>query len=977
MRKYIASILSLLFLGYAPIAQAAFFHPDMEVYTVKTDHFYIHYQKEQSAVAGDLVLISERVHAKLSDKLKWTPWGRTHLVLVDSTDRANGLATVIPANYVLLYVAVPDADSSLDNYQNYLELLFTHEYTHILHMDQHNRWADPAHWIFGKIVAPNGLTPGWMREGIAAWEESVETGRGRGNSSYSDMLLRISILENNFPHIDEASGLGIPWPGTDSQYIFGVKFWQWLAQKYGEESIQKYAETYASGLWLFSLNNKARRVYGKSFYKLWKEWKQDLTSLYEGEKEKIGQRGITPFEPVAAKKLFQSYPTANPAGKEYAYLEDSLDEPSHIVIAGERGSEPKIIRRNAFGQMSYSRDGGKFLAYASLLGIEKYKAFSDVFIYDFEKKISKRVFEKGGEKKSLRASDPDFAPMDNGARWVVMVRTNGSTDNLYVNDLEKKKGYFLTRAPRYTQFSNPRFSPDGRHIVVSRRDPKGNRDIVLYSSKGKEISKITHDKASDNHPVWSPSGHSIFYESDKSGIPNIYRHDLSDHRQAMVTNVVGGVYQPQISADGKDLLVKYYTSKGHGIYRTSLLRTETASKKPMTQGYSLPDLGPPPAEDTVLPGSKKYSAFPQVLVPRYLYPTFLTLDDAFLVGFSTGRYDPLYRHSWALYTNYRSDAAFVGAGGSYSYFRRNPSYYVGFARYVLNWGNIFGIGADFFEQRLQGFAGTTYTKGYQGISAGYFFENRDNFSAIPAPFILPTLDRYAGLRFDYTYARYKKFPQSISQEDGPFFKIGVDVTDAFLGSAEVNEQTVVTGDLRYYWELPWADHHVFGLRTAGGYVFGDQEFSGTFRFGGPFGEGTMAGYSSRLFPFRGLPGVTFAGDRVLLFSGEYRLPIASVNRGIGTWPVFLRKIHLSLFSDFGDSWLRNGKDDVAFFEDFFLSLGTELKGDLVLGYGLPLTTRLGYAVIVKNRDQIAGLTDALFGNDIRNGTFYFQFGTAF
>ena len=99
-----------------------------------------------------------------------------------------------------------------------------------------------------------------MREGIATYEETVETGRGRANFSYTDMVVRTSIYEKNFPKIDQIAGLGIDWPGSESQYLYGAAFWKWLAEKYGEEKIQKYMETYAGGLWLFSLNNKASDV---------------------------------------------------------------------------------------------------------------------------------------------------------------------------------------------------------------------------------------------------------------------------------------------------------------------------------------------------------------------------------------------------------------------------------------------------------------------------------------------------------------------------------------------------------------------------------------------------------------------------------------------------------------------------------------------------------------------------------------------
>lgn len=1072
MKIKILSVLGFLcLLLQLSTGEAAFYDPQYDVRTVKTEHFYIHYPRQVAPVAKDLLEIVEPIHVTLSEKYNWKPAGRTHVVLVDKTDSANGMATVIPANYLLLYVTPPDADSSLDHYKNYLELLFIHEYTHIIHIDQHYRVADPFHWIFGKVVAPNGLTPGWMREGIAAYEETVQTGAGRGNGSYSEMLVRTNILENTFPKIDEVAGLSLKWPGSNSQYVYGVKFFMWLADKYGEDRITKYTEEYASGLWLFSLNNKARRVWGKSFYQLWDEWQQDLVAKYTPERERLSSEGLTPLEDLLSHEDQMGYPLPHPSGEGYAYVRLSTDEENKVIV-DRPGVKPVTLKRTANGQLAFSRDNASQLAYSATAGVESFHAFSEVFVYDFTKNNIRRLSEKGELKKSLRASDPDFAPMDGGKRWIVMVRTELGTDNLYVFDMATRKGYYLTDAAKYTQFSNPRFSPDGETIAVSRRENNGNRDIVLFTKTGQFIRNLTEDAASDNHPAWSPNGRYVYFTSDKTGINNIHRVEMTGGAAARVTNVLTGVFQPQIAPDGRSMLVSHYRSQGFDLKRISLdgalLTSEvsddlgrpsvivasaadntspfagsriqlsnvlddwnessarianledvpasipTAVSSPFTFGNahtadeavdlaspevladrkaaaeaptvaasdsayeaSLQGKTAPSYPDEDLSGSYKYSAFPQILVPRYIVPTFATLDDSFLFGFATGRFDPLYRHSWMLATNYRTDNAFVGGSFVYSYTRYVPTFSAGFNRYSLNWGNLFGNGQNFYEQRHQAFVGMSVPWKRHNFGVSYFYEDRSNQSAIPAGFTLATLDRYAGFHLSYSYGRFKEFADSISRENGPFIRTDVDVTNSMFGSAEVNEQVVLTSDVRYYFEMPWSDHHVFALRAAGGFAWGDREFSGAFRFGGPFGEGNMAGYSSRLFPFRGLPGVSFAGDRALLFSAEYRFPLVEIERGAGTWPIYLRKLHLAFFTDYGDIWARGGKDNTGFFDNFMLGVGGELRGDFVLGYGLPVTARAGYAIVATNRSRVSGLEDTNFGMDSKYGNFYLQFGTSF
>src|SRR5262249_34329631 len=149
----------------------------------------------EKALALHLAGIAEKVYAKLSPELQWKPWGRTEVVMTDHTDISNAFATTFPYNYLLLYVSSPEGTTALNYYDDWLEDLFTHEFTHILHIDKYGGIAKPFRWVLGKIVTPNGISPGWVREGIAVYEES-KAGKGRNHNSFSEMMLRTDILNS-------------------------------------------------------------------------------------------------------------------------------------------------------------------------------------------------------------------------------------------------------------------------------------------------------------------------------------------------------------------------------------------------------------------------------------------------------------------------------------------------------------------------------------------------------------------------------------------------------------------------------------------------------------------------------------------------------------------------------------------------------------------------------------------------------------
>ncbi|HLD44555.1 MAG TPA: hypothetical protein VJC18_03910, partial [bacterium] len=124
-------------------ARAGFLPSNLKYHTLKTEHFSIHFPEGLGPVAKEMQIISEEAYQNIVTRLDWQPWGRTHVVLTDKSDKANGMATVLPYNYILLYITSPDADSNLDHYKDYWRMLFNHEFSHIVHIDKHYRWATP------------------------------------------------------------------------------------------------------------------------------------------------------------------------------------------------------------------------------------------------------------------------------------------------------------------------------------------------------------------------------------------------------------------------------------------------------------------------------------------------------------------------------------------------------------------------------------------------------------------------------------------------------------------------------------------------------------------------------------------------------------------------------------------------------------------------------------------------------------------
>ena len=102
-----------------------------------------------------------------------------------------------------------------------------------------------------------------------------------------------------------------------------------------------------------------------------------------------------------------------------------------------------------------------------------------------------------------------------------------------------------------------------------------------------------------------------------------------------------------------------------------------------------------------------------------------------------------------------------------------------------------------------------------------------------------------------------------------------------------------------------------------------------------------SGVRQSTFVLRGFEPQQFIGNNFSLINAEYRFPLAYVDRGVSTLPVFLRHVSGAVFADWGGAYdriPRNSPTDV-----LHLGVGGELWVSFMLGYRLEWTARVGLA----------------------------------
>ena len=289
-----AALLAALAALLAPAAAAAQYDPAFRWSTLDTDHFQVHFHQGEEALARRVAAAAERAHARLVPLLGHAPATRTQIVLSDDSDAANGSATPLPYNLIRLYAVPAESGSELGDGRDWLEQLVAHEYVHVLHLDNIGGFPRLANDLLGKLFVPNGLTPGWMIEGLAVAHESLgDEGTGRNESARFDMYARALTVEPpGLPSLAQASNPYLRWPRGDVPYLLGGRFMAFLEARSGEAAMRGFLAGQGSQLWPYAPSWQAARWFGADLPDLWDEFRASLEARYAAQLERIRRRPV-------------------------------------------------------------------------------------------------------------------------------------------------------------------------------------------------------------------------------------------------------------------------------------------------------------------------------------------------------------------------------------------------------------------------------------------------------------------------------------------------------------------------------------------------------------------------------------------------------------------------------------------------------------------------------------------------------------
>ena len=182
------------------------------------------------------------------------------------------------------------------------------------------------------------------------------------------------------------------------------------------------------------------------------------------------------------------------------------------------------------------------------------------------------VSDQDGENEHtiMESKDPIMSPAwSPDSRRLAYVSFEGSKSSVFIQTLRTGNRERVSSKPGIN--GAPAFSPDGRKLVLTLGGVDGNPDIHVLDINSRQTKRLTTHRAIDTEGAWSPDGQYIYFTSDRSGGPQVYRISSNGGTPERIT--FDGSYnaRPRLSPDGSKLSVVY---NDRGNFRIAVMKVD-------------------------------------------------------------------------------------------------------------------------------------------------------------------------------------------------------------------------------------------------------------------------------------------------------------------------------------------------------------------------------------------------------------------
>lgn len=906
---------AVVLLIWALPAQGQWVDPSRNWRTLDTASFSLHFAEEHRLQAQAVAGIAETVHARVTRWLQWRPESRTHLVLLDSADFANGWASPLPFNWTAIFLSPPDDGELLQN-REWLELVLTHELVHIVHLDLARRAPLVLRRIFGRappwlLIFPNTLPnvwgPNWIKEGLAVYAESdAAKGWGRLGQSTFEGMMRAEVARGPISLREiHADGRGFP---HNRDYLYGGYFFQFLTERYGPGAISGFIENYSDNFIPFRVDSNPVVVARKPMDALWVEYQDWLRGRFSA---RPGETEMGPGQPgdVIARAFSLSSPVLTREGARWYVQSDGYTRPR--LMRQARGVEAETVREvERDARLAVSGRDEVVVAQPEIC--DDYNYFYDLY----------RAGADGGWERVTRCGRFRFAaPLDDGR--IVALRVENGRGEVVVLDGKGSVERVLYQAGAGESLTGIA-ALDRSVALTSLRDGRWS----LIEIAGDRSTVLVSDPAIKHSPRYGASPDEIYFVANYDNVYDIWSWRRGERRLSRWTRAVTGVREFSAPVAGAMLLT---TIEADG----DALRSYRLPASPLERRESAVTAAaiPAPAAEPPAGADRPYSPWSSLL-PRSWFPVFYVDDGAIAAGVTTFGQDALGLHYYSVtpmveFTQGKALGSFI-----YEY---NQRHRLLLDRRMSVKASTEDEDDDKDVQRYTITDSVQWVSTWTSLSLNTRFYwglggavDREKLHDVNAPTTSIDNERVLAVVGGVDTRRGQWLSEGPSQ--GQQLRLFYETSNGLAGDYSGN---VYRGDWRVH--IP-ARRTVVALRWNEVYGQADAE---PIELGGTDTNEALAlpVLNVREFPLRGYSSgePVLTGHRARLGSVEWRVPLSDVDRHFMSPPVGLNRVSMSLFFDIGAAW------DKGESPDYHRGVGLELLSEVRFGYLFGLRARAGVA----------------------------------
>ncbi len=672
----------------------------MKWFQINTNHFKILYPSGFEAAAQRVANTFEHIREPEAASLGVSP-KKISIVLHSQSATSNGFVTLAPRRSE--FFAMPPQNYNFIGNNDWLTLLVSHEYRHIVQFQKSNVGFNKAiYFLFGQLTQAGMAfvaVPQWFWEGDAVATETAFTNSGRGRIPEFELLLRTNFLEGKKFNYNKQYLRSFKHNVPD-HYVLGYHMVSYLREKTGNPNIWSDITRRAWSVPFipFTFSSAIKKETGLYVKDLYNEMATQVKKEWESQQQDLE---LTPFEPINARRsktyTDYSYPQQLKDGRIVA-LKAGIGDISQFVTLLPGEKEKKIHvpgPLNDAGMLSVTDDQLVWNEYRPDVRWQT-RSYSVVAGFDF--KSGKKKLVARHNRYAAAAISPD------GTKVATVAVDDSYASNLIVVDYASGDVVKKFENPDNSQIAMPRWSTDGKKIVFIKLD-QGNKIIASHDYESGAL-EVWYEAGDENvgHPVLYDNY--LFYNSPFSGIDNIYAINLSSGKHYQVTSSKYGAYNPSVSTDGQSIYYNDQSGEGLDIVRIdfdppkwkmkqSAKRADHLFSQVLAEQEGVPDLMQ--SIPKVEYGSKRYHRVQGMINPHtwgpYTTSSFNTLD----IGISSKdvlsttvidlgyRYDAVERNGfWRADFSYQGFYPIVDVGVSFGNRSGDEDYILNNVRNTIN-----------------------------------------------------------------------------------------------------------------------------------------------------------------------------------------------------------------------------------------------------------------------------------------------------